>query len=90
MPIVQFSISAGDTGTVHGRLAGEHYAKRYAVPGAMHSGFAQFAAFDQDAIHNRAMLATARKLSIPVLAIGRVSSIQQAVIPPLNFLLFGD
>jgi pimeloyl-ACP methyl ester carboxylesterase len=27
-----------------------HYAKFYAMPGAMHSGFMQFAAFDQDAI----------------------------------------
>ncbi len=29
--------------------AREHYAKLYALPGAMHAGFAQFAAFDQDA-----------------------------------------
>src|SRR5262245_33712199 len=34
-----------------------HYAKLYALPGAMHSGFAQFAAFDQDAIDNREFLA---------------------------------
>src|SRR5271155_5353994 len=31
-----------------------HYAQLYALPGAMHSGFAQFAAFDQDAADNRA------------------------------------
>ena len=31
----------------------EHYAKLYALPGAMHAGFAQFAAFDQDAIDNQ-------------------------------------
>ena len=37
--------------------ARHHYAKLYALPGAMHSGFAQFAAFDQDAIDNRALLA---------------------------------
>ena len=48
----------------------EHYAKLYALPGAMHSGFAQFAAFDQDAIDNRAMLAANGKLAMPVLAIG--------------------
>ena len=31
-------------------MARRHYAKLYARPGAMHAGFAQFAAFDQDAI----------------------------------------
>jgi pimeloyl-ACP methyl ester carboxylesterase len=46
-----------------------HYAKLYALPGAMHSGFAQFAAFDQDAIDNRAWLANNR-LKLPVLALG--------------------
>ena len=35
----------------------------------MHAGFAQFAAFDQDAIDNQAFLAKG-KLSMPVLAIG--------------------
>ncbi|WP_406857726.1 alpha/beta hydrolase [Alsobacter sp. KACC 23698] len=48
----------------------EHYAKLYALPGAMRSGFAQFAAFDQDAIDNRAYLAAGGKLTMPVLAIG--------------------
>ena len=48
----------------------EHYAKLYAMPGAMHSGFAQFAAFDQDAIDNRALLAANGKLAMPVYAIG--------------------
>src|SRR6476661_9220705 len=46
-----------------------HYARLYALPGAMHSGFAQFAAFDQDAIDNRAFLANG-KLAMPVLAVG--------------------
>lgn len=46
-----------------------HYAKLYARPGAMHSGFAQFAAFDQDAIDNKAFLAQG-KLTVPVLAVG--------------------
>lgn len=36
----------------------------------MHSGFAQFTAFDQDAIDNRAYLAAGDKLIMPVLAIG--------------------
>lgn len=48
----------------------EHYAKLYALPGAMHAGFAQFAAFDQDAIDNRKNLAAGGKLTMPVLAIG--------------------
>ncbi|MEJ8813362.1 alpha/beta hydrolase [Variovorax ureilyticus] len=46
-----------------------HYAKLYARPGAMHSGFAQFAAFDQDAIDNKAFLVQG-KLTVPVLAVG--------------------
>jgi pimeloyl-ACP methyl ester carboxylesterase len=48
----------------------EHYAKIYALPGAMHSGFEQFHAFDQDAIDNRAWLASKGKLTMPVLALG--------------------
>src|SRR6266568_1653437 len=47
----------------------EHYAKLYALPGAMHAGFNQFAAFDQDAIDNKAFVST-RKLTMPVLAVG--------------------
>ena len=47
----------------------EHYAKLYALPGAMHSGFEQFHAFDQDAIDNNAFLAEG-KLTMPVLALG--------------------
>jgi len=50
-----------------------HYAALYARPGAMHAGFAQFAAFDQDAIDNQAFLA-AGKLTMPVLAIGGAKS----------------
>jgi pimeloyl-ACP methyl ester carboxylesterase len=48
----------------------QHYAKLYALPGAMHSGFAQFAAFDQDAIDDKAYIASGGKLAMPVLAIG--------------------
>jgi pimeloyl-ACP methyl ester carboxylesterase len=47
-----------------------HYARLYALPGAMHSGFAQFAAFDQDAIDNRAFLAASGRLKLPILALG--------------------
>jgi pimeloyl-ACP methyl ester carboxylesterase len=49
--------------------ARRHYARLYALPGAMHSGFAQFAAFDQDAIDNREFLARGR-LKMPILAVG--------------------
>ncbi|MFL9585247.1 alpha/beta fold hydrolase [Stenotrophomonas sp. AB1(2024)] len=48
----------------------QHYAALYARPGAMRSGFAQFAAFDQDAVDNRAWLAAGNRLSMPVLALG--------------------
>ena len=46
-----------------------HYARLYARPGAMHSGFEQFKAFDQDAIDNKAFLAKGM-LPMPVLAVG--------------------
>jgi len=46
-----------------------HYAALYAQPGRMHAGFLQFAAFDQDAIDNRAAAPRGR-LAMPLLAIG--------------------
>jgi len=46
-----------------------HYARLYALPGAMHDSFAQFGAFDQDVIDDRALLAKG-PLPMPVLAIG--------------------
>jgi pimeloyl-ACP methyl ester carboxylesterase len=46
-----------------------HYAELYARPGAMHSGFEQFHAFDQDAIDNKTFLAKG-PLTMPVLAVG--------------------
>lgn len=51
----------------------EHYAALYALPGAMRAGFAQFNAFPQDAIDNRAYL-DAGKLTFPVLAVGGEAS----------------
>jgi pimeloyl-ACP methyl ester carboxylesterase len=51
------------------KAARRHFAKLYARPGAMHAGFAQFAAFDQDAADNKAFVA-AGKLDVPVLALG--------------------
>jgi pimeloyl-ACP methyl ester carboxylesterase len=46
-----------------------HYAKLYARPGAMHAGFEQFKAFDQDATDNKAFVAKGM-LAMPVLAVG--------------------
>ena len=46
-----------------------HYAKLYARPQAMHDGFEQFHAFDQDALDNKAFLAKG-PLTMPVLAVG--------------------
>jgi len=46
-----------------------HYAELYSRPLAIHDAFAQFAAFPQDGIDNRAFLAQG-KLAMPVLAIG--------------------
>src|SRR2546422_7906013 len=50
-----------------------HYARLYALPGAMHSGFEQFKAFDQDAIDNKAFVAKGM-LPMPVLAVGGEAS----------------
>ena len=47
-----------------------HYAALYARPHAMHDAFEQFAAFNQDATDNKAMLAKGGKLPMPVLALG--------------------
>ena len=49
----------------------DHYAAFYALPDAIHDAFSgQFAAFDQDARDNQALLADHGKLTMPVLAIG--------------------
>jgi pimeloyl-ACP methyl ester carboxylesterase len=50
--------------------ARQHYSRLYARPGAMRAGFAQFAAFDQDAVDNRAWLAAGGRLTMPLLALG--------------------
>jgi len=51
-----------------------HYAQLYAKPGHIHAGFAQFAAFDQDVIDNKAAVSRGR-LQMPVLAIGGAHSL---------------
>ncbi len=45
-----------------------YYAAQYAQPGAMRAGFAQFAAFSQDAADNKIFQRT--RLTMPVLAVG--------------------
>jgi pimeloyl-ACP methyl ester carboxylesterase len=64
--------------------ARDHYAKLYAMPGAMHSGFMQFAAFDQDAIDNQQFLAKG-KLAMPVLAIGGEKSFGSTMAQVMRF-----
>jgi len=60
----------------------QHYAALYARPHAMHDAFEQFGAFTQDAIDNKALLATDGKLTMPVLAVGAEKSFgaQEAVV----------
>jgi pimeloyl-ACP methyl ester carboxylesterase len=48
----------------------QHYAALYARPHAMHDAFEQFAAFNQDATDNKALLIEKGKLTMPVLALG--------------------
>jgi pimeloyl-ACP methyl ester carboxylesterase len=62
-----------------------HYAELYARPGAMHSAFNQFAAFQQDAIDNKAFSAKG-KLTMPVLAIGAEKSFGTAMADDLRFV----
>ena len=64
--------------------ARNHYAKLYAMPGAMHSGFMQFAAFDQDAKDNQTLLAKG-KLAMPVLAIGGEKSFGKTMAEIMRF-----
>ncbi len=63
----------------------QHYAKLYARPGAMHSAFNQFAAFQQDAVDNKAFAAKG-KLKMPVLAIGAEKSFGTAQADDLRFV----
>jgi pimeloyl-ACP methyl ester carboxylesterase len=61
-----------------------HYAALYALPGNMHSGFAQFAAFDQDAVDNKAFMAQG-KLAMPVLALGGEKSFGKTMAEVMRF-----
>src|SRR5262249_38688133 len=64
--------------------ARRHYATLYARSGAMRAGFAQFAAFDQDAIDNKAFLSEG-KLEIPVLALGGEKSFGATMAAVMRF-----
>ena len=64
--------------------AREHYAELYALPGAMHSGFMQFAAFDQDVLDNQSFLAKG-KLGMPVLAVGGEKSFGRTMAHIMRF-----
>jgi pimeloyl-ACP methyl ester carboxylesterase len=62
-----------------------HYAGLYARPRAMHDAFEQFAAFNQDAIDNKALLSKG-KLRMPVLALGAEKSFGAAMADDLRFV----
>jgi pimeloyl-ACP methyl ester carboxylesterase len=66
------------------RAARNHFAQLHALPGAMHSGFMQFASFDQDALDNKAFLAKG-KLAMPVLAIGGEKSFGKTMAEIMRF-----
>jgi pimeloyl-ACP methyl ester carboxylesterase/quercetin dioxygenase-like cupin family protein len=61
-----------------------HYAQLYAKPGHMHAGFAQFAAFDQDVVDNKAAVGRGR-LQMPVLAIGGDHSLSSTMAYIMRF-----
>lgn len=63
----------------------QHYARLYALPGAMHSAFEQFAAFPQDAIDNVDFLAKG-KLTMPILAIGGGNSYGPKMAADIRFV----
>jgi pimeloyl-ACP methyl ester carboxylesterase len=62
----------------------QHYALIYAKPYAMHDAFNQFAAFSQDAIDNKALLAQG-KLQMPVLAVGAEKSFGTGMADELRY-----
>lgn len=64
----------------------EHYAELYARPHAMHDAFEQFGAFAQDAVDNKAMLASKGKVSMPVLAAGAEKSFGSGMADDLRFV----
>ena len=63
----------------------QHYARLYARPHAIHDAFSQFAAFNQDAVDNKALLAQG-KLPMPVLAVGAEKSFGSAMADDIRFV----
>jgi pimeloyl-ACP methyl ester carboxylesterase len=63
-----------------------HYAALYARPHAMHDAFEQFGAFNQDAVDDKALLATGGKLAMPVLALGAEKSFGSGEADTLRFV----
>ncbi|HSS07142.1 MAG TPA: alpha/beta hydrolase [Rhodanobacteraceae bacterium] len=63
-----------------------HYAELYARPQAMHDAFEQFAAFKQDALDNKELLAKGGKLQMPILAIGADKSFGAAMAEDVRFV----
>ncbi len=63
-----------------------HYAELYARPQAMHDAFEQFAAFKQDAVDNKELLAKGGKLQMPILAIGADKSFGAAMAEDVRFV----
>jgi pimeloyl-ACP methyl ester carboxylesterase len=64
----------------------QHYANLYARPHAMHDAFEQFGAFSQDALDNKALLASGGKIAMPILAIGAEKSFGAAQADDLRFV----
>jgi pimeloyl-ACP methyl ester carboxylesterase len=64
----------------------DHYAELYARPHRMHDAFEQFGAFSQDALDNKALLASYGKISMPVLAVGGEKSFGSAMADDLRFV----
>jgi pimeloyl-ACP methyl ester carboxylesterase len=63
-----------------------HYAALYARPHAMHDAFEQFGAFNEDAVDDKALLATGGKLAMPVLAVGAEKSFGSGEADTLRFV----
>jgi len=63
-----------------------HYSALYARPRAIHDAFEQFGAFAQDAIDNKALLASGGKLTMPVLAIGAEKSFNTGMAEDVRFV----
>ena len=92
-PAVVLLHGFGDTGDMWAPLAAALVSDRtvvvpglYAKPNAMHDAFEQFGAFSQDAVDNKALLASCGKISMPVLAVGGEKSFGSAMADELRFV----